>query len=293
MSQADLERLFGLRGKVALVTGASSGLGKEFARGLAMAGADVAVAARRLERLRATAAELAEFGVRTHAVRADLSCADQIEATVQEVRETLGPVDILVNNAGIAPVGRAERHDLEKWQQTLDVNLTAVFLCCQQVGRQMIERGEGGRIINISSVLGEGANSVHRTVGYAATKGAVTNLTRQLAVEWAPHGITVNALAPSWFPTEMITDPRLGPRERRPAGAHGAVDAPGPAGQGRRAARRRHLPRLALRVLRYRHRAARGRRLAGLVAARTGVKGWRRRPLPRSCSLRAMRDEGL
>jgi gluconate 5-dehydrogenase len=74
----------------------------------------------------------------------------------------------------------------------------------------MIARGQGGRIINISSVLGEGANAVHKTVGYAATKGAVTNLTRQLAVEWAPYGITVNALAPSWFPTEMITDPRLG-----------------------------------------------------------------------------------
>ena len=74
----------------------------------------------------------------------------------------------------------------------------------------MIERGQGGRIINISSVLGEGANTVHKTVGYAATKGAVTNMTRQLAVEWAPYGITVNALAPSWFPTEMITDPRLG-----------------------------------------------------------------------------------
>ena len=210
MSLADLERLFGLQGKVALVTGASSGLGKEFARGLAMAGADVAVAARRMDRLQATAAELAELGVRSHAVQADLRCATQIEAAIGEVTQTLGPVDILVNNAGIAPVGRAERHDLEKWQQALDVNLTAVFLCCQQVGRQMIERGQGGRIINISSVLGEGANSVHRTVGYAATKGAVTNLTKQLAVEWAPHGITVNALAPSWFPTEMITDPRLG-----------------------------------------------------------------------------------
>ena len=195
---------------MALVTGASSGLGKEFARGLAMAGADVAIVARRLERLQAVAAELETCGVRAHVVQADLQHEAQIEAAVQDVHDTLGPIDILVNNAGIAPVGRAERHSLEKWQQTLDVNLTAVFLCCQHVGRRMIERGEGGRIINISSVLGEGANSVHRTVGYAATKGAVTNLTRQLAVEWAPHGITVNALAPSWFPTEMITDPRLG-----------------------------------------------------------------------------------
>lgn len=210
MSLSDLERLFGLRGKVALVTGASSGLGKEFARGLAMAGANVAIVARRLERLQAVAAELEAFGVRAHAVQADLQHEAQIESAVQDVHETLGPIDILVNNAGIAPVGRAERHDLEKWQQALDVNLTAVFLCCQYVGRRMIERGHGGRIINISSVLGEGANSVHRTVGYAATKGAVTNLTRQLAVEWAPHGITVNALAPSWFPTDMITDPRLG-----------------------------------------------------------------------------------
>ena len=210
MALSDLERLFGLHGKVALVTGASGGLGKEFATGLAMAGADVAIVARRLERLQEVASELAAFGVRAYPVQADLQHEAQIEAAVREVHDALGPIDVLVNNAGIAPVGRAERHGLEKWQQTLDVNLTAVFLCCQHVGRRMIERGQGGRIINISSVLGEGANSVHRTIGYAATKGAVTNLTRQLAVEWAPHGITVNALAPSWFPTDMITDPRLG-----------------------------------------------------------------------------------
>ena len=210
MSAEHLEQLFGLHGKVALVTGASSGLGVEFAQGLAMAGADVAVVARRLERLQAVAKQLEAFGVRAHAVQADLRDAAQIDAALQQAQETLGPVDILVNNAGIAPVSRAERHTLDRWQQALDINLTAVFLCCQKVGQQMIERGQGGRIINISSVLGEGANAVHKTVGYAATKGAVTNMTRQLAVEWAPYGITVNALAPSWFPTEMITDPRLG-----------------------------------------------------------------------------------
>jgi gluconate 5-dehydrogenase len=210
MSLQHLEQLFGLRGKVALVTGASSGLGVEFARGLAMAGADVAVVARRLARLQAVAQQLEELGVRAQAVPADLRDEAQLEAALQRVQATLGPIDILVNNAGVAPVGRAERHPLEKWQQALDINLTAVFLCCQKVGRQMIERGQGGRIINISSVLGEGANAVHKTIGYAATKGAVTNLTRQLAVEWAPYDITVNALAPSWFPTEMITDPRLG-----------------------------------------------------------------------------------
>ena len=195
---------------MALVTGASSGLGVEFAQGLAMAGADVAVVARRLDRLQAVATQLEALGVRAHAVQADLRDAAQIDAALQQVQETLGPIDILVNNAGVAPVSRAERHTLDRWQQALEINLTAVFLCCQKVGLQMIERGQGGRIINISSVLGEGANAVHKTIGYAATKGAVTNMTRQLAVEWAPYGITVNALAPSWFPTAMITDPRLG-----------------------------------------------------------------------------------
>jgi len=210
MSAEHLDKLFGLHGKVALVTGASSGLGVEFAQGLAMAGADVAVVARRLERLQAVVTQLEAFGVRALAVPADLQEEAQIDAALQQVQETLGPIDILVNNAGVAPVSRAERHTLDRWQHALDVNLTAVFLCCQKVGRHMIEHGQGGRIINISSVLGEGANAIHKTVGYAATKGAVTNMTRQLAVEWAPYGITVNALAPSWFPTEMITDPRLG-----------------------------------------------------------------------------------
>jgi gluconate 5-dehydrogenase len=175
-----------------------------------MAGADVAVVARRRERLQDVAKQLDAFGVRALAVPADLREEAQIEAALRQIQNTLGPIDILVNNAGVAPVGRAERHALDKWQQALEVNLTAVFLCCQKVGQQMIERGQGGRIINISSVLGEGANAVHKTIGYAATKGAVTNMTRQLAVEWAPYGITVNALAPSWFPTAMITDPRLG-----------------------------------------------------------------------------------
>ena len=210
MSTQHLAQLFSLEGKVALVTGASSGLGVEFARGLAMAGADVAVVARRLERLQAVAQELEGLGVRAHAVQADLRDEEQINAALAQVEETLGPIDILVNNAGVAPVSRAERHTLDKWQQALDINLTAVFLCSQKVGARMIERQQGGRIIMISSALGEGANAVHKTIGYAATKGAVTNMTRQLAVEWAPHGITVNALAPSWFPTEMITDPSLG-----------------------------------------------------------------------------------
>ncbi len=185
MGQAYLEQLFGLRGQVALVTGASSGLGIEFARGLAMAGADVALLARRLDRLQTVAKECESLGVRALPVQADLSDEKQIDTAIDQVSDRLGPIDILVNNAGVAPVSRAERHDKAKWQQALDINLTAVFLCTQKVGKQMIERQQGGRIIMISSVLGEGANSVHKTIGYAATKGAVTNMTRQLAVEWA------------------------------------------------------------------------------------------------------------
>ncbi len=183
MGQVHLEQLFGLRGQVALVTGASSGLGVEFARGLAMAGADVALLARRFDRLQAVAKACEALGVRALPVQADLSDENQIDAAIELVTAQLGPIDILVNNAGVAPVSRAEHHDKAKWQQALDINLTAVFLCTQKVGKQMIERHQGGRIIMISSVLGEGANSVHKTIGYAATKGAVTNMTRQLAVE--------------------------------------------------------------------------------------------------------------
>lgn len=210
MGQMHLEQLFGLRGQVALITGASSGLGIELARGLAMAGADVALLARRFDRLQTVAKACEALGVRAFPVQADLRDEDQIDTAIEQVTAQLGPIDILVNNAGVAPVGRAEHHDRTKWQQALDINLTAVFLCTQKVGKQMIERQRGGRVIMISSVLGEGANAVHKTIGYVATKGAVTNMTRQLAVEWAPYDITVNALAPSWFPTEMITDPRVG-----------------------------------------------------------------------------------
>jgi gluconate 5-dehydrogenase len=176
-----------------------------------MAGADVGLMARRLERLQPVARNLEdEFGVRATAVQVDLREESQIDVALRTVSDELGPVDVLVNNAGVAPVSPAEAHSMAKWRQALDVNLTAVFLCCQKVGRDMITRGRGGRIINIASALGQGANPVHKTVGYVATKAAVINLTRQLAVEWATHAITVNALAPSWFPSEMTIDPRYG-----------------------------------------------------------------------------------
>jgi len=116
----------------------------------------------------------------------------------------------LVNGAGLAPLGRAETHKREKWDGALALNLTAPLEASQMVAQRWIERGRGGRIIQLSSVIGFGGNPVHRAVGYSATKGALNNLTRHLAIEWARYGICVNALAPSYFPTEMTIDPRIG-----------------------------------------------------------------------------------
>ncbi len=205
-----LQDLFGLNGKTALVTGASSGLGVEFAKALAVAGADVAVLARRLERLKGVAKEIESLGVRCIPIVADLSEWAQLERAVSEVEESLGKIDILVNNAGIAPLARAEKMRRDQWDSTVAVNLTAPFLLSQRVAQSMIGRGEGGRIVNIASSVGGVANSIYPTASYSATKGGLVNLTRQLATEWARHKITVNAIAPGWFPTEMSIDPRYG-----------------------------------------------------------------------------------
>lgn len=198
-----LDDLFSLRGKVALVTGTSSGLGVELARALAIAGADVALVARRRDRLDALAGELRGDGVRAAAIAADLTEDADVARAVVEAEEQLGPVDVLVNNAGIALIGRSERYARDKWDATLRLNLTAAFLLAQEVGRRMIERKSGGRIVNVTSVISVGANPIYHGAGYSAAKAGLLNLTRQLAVEWAQHGITVNALAPGWFLTEM------------------------------------------------------------------------------------------
>lgn len=205
-----LEELFGLRGRVAMVTGASSGLGAEAARALAKGGADVGLVARRKDRLEEVAAALRGLGARTCVAAADVTGQESLERAVDQVESELGAIDILVNGAGIAPLSRAEKHSRDKWDAALEVNLTGAFLVSQAVGRRMIERGAGGRIIMLSSVMGFGGNPVHRAVGYSATKGALNSLTRHLAVEWAPYGILVNAVAPSYFPTEMTIDPRFG-----------------------------------------------------------------------------------
>jgi len=198
-----IDDLFSLRGQVALVTGASSGLGVEFARVLAAAGADVALVARRRERLEEVARELRGAGVRAAAVPADLAADGDCARAVADAESQLGTVSILVNNAGVAPMSRAEKHAREKWESALRLNLTSPFLLAQEVARRLIETRKPGRVVNITSVLAGRANPVYNAIGYVASKAGLENATRQMAMEWAKHRITVNAIAPGWFQTEM------------------------------------------------------------------------------------------
>ncbi|HLH78385.1 MAG TPA: glucose 1-dehydrogenase [Candidatus Binataceae bacterium] len=219
MADNPLAALFSLGGHLALVTGASSGLGVECAHALAMAGADLVVVARRGERLETLARELREsHGVRVLPIAADLTRGADLDRLMVEAAE-LGEIDILVNNAGIAPTGRAERLRREVWDETLAVNLTAPMMLAQRVAAGLIERRKPGRIINIASVLGAVGTGIYRLSAYTASKGALVNLTRQLAIEWAPHGINVNAIAPGWIPTEATAGglARPGNREKMEA----------------------------------------------------------------------------
>ncbi len=199
-----LEALFSLRGHRALVTGASSGLGVECAHALALAGADLALIARREDRVKNLASELEKkYRVRAVGIGADVARDADIESAFSQAsRELAGEIDILVNNAGVSPTGRAENFKRDQWDNALAVNLTAPMILSQHVARALIAAKKPGRIINMTSIYGTVASSVYRLSAYSATKAGLANLTRQLAVEWAPYGILVNAIAPGWIPTE-------------------------------------------------------------------------------------------
>ena len=204
-----LEKLFSLRGRVALVTGASSGLGVECAKALAIAGADVAVVARRAERLERVANDLRSFNVRALPIAADITIESDLDRIVSRTVAELGKIDILVNNAGATVGGAAERISRQDWEAVFAVNVTAAMLLAQRVARRWIESQSPGRIINIGSIYAELAapykkpHNAYRMSPYAASKGALANLTRQLAVEWAAYGINVNTLSPGMIPTEV------------------------------------------------------------------------------------------
>ena len=198
-----LDELFSLKGRVGLVTGASSGLGVECAHALAMAGANVAIAARRGERLERFAAELtASYGIKAVGAQADITSDNDLDNLMDTVQAQLGLIDILVNNAGISPTGRAEALPRGTWDAALATNLTAPMMLAQRVARGLIEARQPGRVINMLSIYGLVASSIYRLSAYTATKAGLGNLTRQLAIEWAPYGILVNGIAPGWIPTE-------------------------------------------------------------------------------------------
>ena len=200
-----VEELFGLTGRVAVVTGASSGLGVGFAQALAQAGAHVVLAARRVDRLEALAVELGEAGVEVLPVACDVTDASQVEALKDACLERFGKVDILVNNAGATEIVPAEEETEESFLRVLDVNLNGVFHCAQRFGRVMLEAGRGS-IINVSSIFGlVGSGSIPQAA-YSASKGAVVNMTRELAAQWARRGVRVNGIAPGFFKSEMTEE---------------------------------------------------------------------------------------
>ena len=193
--------MLNLKGKVAVVTGASSGLGIVFAEALAEMGANVEVAARRIEKLTEVANRLRSLSVKSRPFQCDVSKQEDVQALVDDVVKNFGRLDIIVNNAGVAALSPATDISVEEWNKVVSVNLTGVFLCARTAAKQMIRQG-GGNVVNIASIY-EAVGDVFPASPYYATKGAVINLTRDLAVEWAPYKIRVNAIAPGFFPSEM------------------------------------------------------------------------------------------
>ncbi len=192
---------FSLAGKVAIITGASSGLGVAFATGLAEAGADIAICARRVEKLEETRAQVQALGRRCVAVRADVASPEQCDHVVQETVQQLGRVDVLINNAGIGTAVPATREAPDDFRRVIDINLNGSFFMAQACARAMSDGG--GSIVNIGSVLGS-TSAFLPQAAYASSKAAIIGLTRDLAQQWTGRkGIRVNALAPGFFTSEM------------------------------------------------------------------------------------------
>jgi len=200
-----IKELFDLNGKTALVTGGSRGLGLQIAEALGEAGAKLVLSSRKQADLDEAVAHLKSRGIEASAIAADLSQESAIEPLVAESMKRLGHIDILINNAGATWGAPAEEYPLEAWDKVMNLNVRSIFLLSQAVGKASMIPRRYGRIINVASIAGlsgNGPNSM-QTVAYNTSKGAVVNFTRTLAGEWGKYGITVNALAPGFFPSKM------------------------------------------------------------------------------------------
>jgi NAD(P)-dependent dehydrogenase (short-subunit alcohol dehydrogenase family) len=197
--------LFSLAGKTALVTGGSRGLGLQMAEALGEQGARIVICSRKQGELDEAVAHLKQRGIDASAIAADLAQEEQVQPLVDETLKRLGHIDILVNNAGASWGAPAEEYPIEAWDKVMNLNIRSIFLLTQAVGKLSMIPRRYGRIINISSIAGLAGNppGTMQTIAYNTSKGAVVNFTRTLAGEWGRYGITVNSIAPGFFPSKM------------------------------------------------------------------------------------------
>ncbi len=199
-----VQSLFDLTGQVALVTGGSRGLGLQIAEALGEAGAKIMLTSRKAADLEEAAAELQAKGIDARWIAADAAKPEEAHRVVAETLERLGQIDILVNNAGATWGAPAEEHPLEAWDKVMDLNIRSLFVFAQAVAKASMIPRKSGRIINVASIAGLSGNlGAMKTIAYNTSKGAAVNFTRALAGEWGQYGITVNALAPGFFPSKM------------------------------------------------------------------------------------------
>jgi len=200
-----IQQLFDLKGKTAVITGGSRGLGLQIAEALGEQGASLVITSRKQDELDEAVAHLKKMGIAATAMAADLGKAETIPAFVASALGHLGHVDILVNNAGATWGSPAEDHPLEAWDKVMNLNVRSIFLLSQAIGKQSMIPRRSGRIISGASIAGLGGNGASgmQTIAYNTSKAAVINFTRTLAGEWGQYGITVNAIAPGFFPSKM------------------------------------------------------------------------------------------